>query len=158
MFIDYMQLLTIADTTQNTDKQKMDAAIKALKDISRDFKIPVVAISSMNRASYDGGLNMASFKESGNIEYTADVLLALEAAIPDECKGDTKEAKKQRLAVFKKNNARQRHGEPVKVDIKILKCRTAAPFTTATVDSCNMFNCFMDCREEAAPARQGLKF
>lgn len=97
VFIDYMQLLTIADTTQNTDKQKMDAAIKALKDISRDFKIPVVAISSMNRASYDGGLNMASFKESGNIEYTADVLLALEAAIPDDCKGDTKEAKKKGL-------------------------------------------------------------
>ena len=157
VFIDYMQLLTIADTTQNTDKQKMDAAIKALKDISRDFKIPVVAISSMNRASYDGGLNMASFKESGNIEYTADVLLALEAAMPDDCKGDPKEAKKQRLAVFKKNNARQRHGEPVKVDIKILKCRTAAPFTTATVDSCNMFNCFMDCTEEA-PARQAFKF
>lgn len=153
VFIDYMQLLTIADTTQNTDKQKMDAAIKALKDISRDFKIPVVAISSMNRASYDGGLNMASFKESGNIEYTADVLLALEAAIPDECKDDTKDAKKKKLAVFKKNNARQRHGEPVKVDIKILKCRTAAPFTTAIVESCNMFNCFMDCRDEKKPAK-----
>ena len=67
-----------------------------------------------------------------------------------------KDAKKKRLAVFKKNNARQRHGEPVKVDIKILKCRTAAPFTTAMVDSCNMFNCFMDCKEEA-PARQGFK-
>ena len=157
VFIDYMQLLTIADTTQNTDKQKMDAAIKALKDISRDFKIPVVAISSMNRASYDGGLNMASFKESGNIEYTADVLLALEAAIPDNCKGETKAAKEERTKLFKANNARQRHGEPVKVDIKILKCRTAAPFTTATVDSCNMFNCFMDCKEEA-PARQGFKF
>lgn len=148
VFIDYLQLLTTADTTQSSDKQKMDAAIKALKDISRDFKIPVVAISSMNRASYDGGLNMASFKESGNIEYTADVLLALEATLPDDCKDDTKEAKKKRLAVFKKNNASQRHGEPVKVDIKILKCRTAAPFTTPTVDSCNMFNCFMDCRDE----------
>lgn len=157
VFIDYMQLLTIADTTQNTDKQKMDAAIKALKDISRDFKIPVVAISSMNRASYDGGLSMASFKESGNIEYTADVLVVLEATIPDEYKEDSKTAKKERNRIFKANNARQRHGEPVKVDIRILKCRTAAPFTTATVDSCNMFNCFMDCKEEA-PARQGLKF
>ena len=100
VFIDYMQLLTIADTTQNTDKQKWMLPIKALKDISRDFKIPVVAISSMNRASYDGGLNMASFKESGNIEYTADVLLALEAAIPDDCKGDTKEAKKKKACSF----------------------------------------------------------
>lgn len=101
VFIDYMQLLTIADTTQNTDKQKMDAAIKALKDISRDFKIPVVAISSMNRASYDGGLSMASFKESGNIEYTADVLVVLEATIPDEYKEDSKTAKKNATEFLK---------------------------------------------------------
>lgn len=155
--IDYMQLLTIADTTQNSDKQKMDTAIKALKDLSRDFKIPVLAISSMNRASYTEGLNMASYKESGNIEYTADVLLALEIPLPnDDCKGKTKAAGEQRNAFFKKINARQRHGKPVKVEIKVLKCRTAAPGTAATVDSCNMFNCFMDCREEA-PAEQGLK-
>lgn len=146
--IDYMQLLTIADTTQNTDKQKMDAAVKALKDLSRDFEIPVLAISSMNRASYNDSLNMASFKESGLIEYTADVLLALEATLPDDCKDDTKEAKKKKLAVFKKNNARRGRGEPVKVDIKVLKCRTAASGTAVTVDSCNMFNCFMDCWDE----------
>ena len=97
---------------------------------------------------------MASYKESGNIEYTADVLLALEISLPDDCKGEIKAAKENRNKFLKQNNARQRNGEPVKVDIKVLKCRTAAPFTTATVDSCNMFNCFMDCREEA-PAWQG---
>lgn len=148
VFIDYLQLLTIADTTQNTDKQKMDAAIKALKDISRDFKIPVVTISSMNRASYDGGLNMASFKESGNIEYTADALLALEFPLPSDCKGKSDVATKNRERKFKEIYTMQRNGEPVRVDIKILKCRTAAPSNTATVDSCNMFNCFMDCRDE----------
>ena len=148
VFIDYLQLLTIADTTQNTDKQKMDAAIKALKDISRDFKIPVVTISSMNRASYDGGLNMASFKESGNIEYTADALLALEFPLPSDCKGKSDVATKNRERKFNEIYTMQRNGEPVRVDIKILKCRTAAPSNTATVDSCNMFNCFMDCRDE----------
>lgn len=152
--IDYMQLLTIADTTQNTDKQKMDAAVKALKDLSRDYEIPVLAISSMNRASYDGGLNMASYKESGNIEYTADVLLALEIPLPDSCKGKSDKAVKERFEKLAEINARQRNGEPVKVNIKVLKCRTAAPGTAAAVDSCNMFNCFMDRREEA-PAWQG---
>ena len=49
-----------------------------LKRISRDFKIPVLAISSLNRASYDKSINMTGFKESGGIEYSADVLFGLQ--------------------------------------------------------------------------------
>lgn len=153
VFIDYLQLLTLTDTTQNTDKQKMDIAVHALKDISRDYKIPVVAISSMNRASYNDSLNMASFKESGLIEYTADVLLALEFPLPGNCIGKTDQNKKNREELFKKIHARQRNGEPVKVDIKILKSRLTPTFSEPTVDSCNMFNCFMDCRDEKRPAK-----
>lgn len=153
VFIDYLQLLTLTDTTQNTDKQKMDIAVHALKDISRDYKIPVVAISSMNRASYNDSLNMASFKESGLIEYTADVLLALEFPLPGNCTGKSEQNKKNREELFKKIHARQRNGEPVKVDIKILKSRLTPTFSEPTVDSCNMFNCFMDCRDEKRPAK-----
>jgi replicative DNA helicase len=60
----------------------------ALKQISRDFSIPVIGISSLNRASYsknnqNGGQNGAgkvaleSFKESGAIEYSSDILIGL---------------------------------------------------------------------------------
>ena len=45
---------------------------------SRDFKIPVVVLSSMNRMSYADVISMAALKESGAIEYTADVCLGLQ--------------------------------------------------------------------------------
>ena len=34
-----------------TDKQNMDKAVLELKRISRDFKLPVIAVSSLNRMS-----------------------------------------------------------------------------------------------------------
>lgn len=49
-----------------------------LKRISRDYKIPVIAISSFNRDNYSAPVNTAAFKESGAVEYSADVLIGLQ--------------------------------------------------------------------------------
>lgn len=75
--VDYMQILEPKEP-RATDKQNMDKAVKELKQISRDHKATIIAISSFNRANYDGAVNEASFKESGAIEYSADVLLGLQ--------------------------------------------------------------------------------
>lgn len=72
--IDYLQY--IADL-QRQDKQKIDHAVQELKTISLKYNLIVIAISSINRASYGKELEMESFKDSGNIEYTADLLLGL---------------------------------------------------------------------------------
>lgn len=48
-----------------------------LKRLSRDFKTPVIVISSFNRQNYNAQVNFASFKESGGLEYGADVLIGL---------------------------------------------------------------------------------
>ncbi|MBR7083599.1 MAG: hypothetical protein IKI37_00220, partial [Oscillospiraceae bacterium] len=53
-------------------------AVLELKRISRDFKIPVIGISSFNRENYKTAVNYASFKESGAIEYSSDVLIGLQ--------------------------------------------------------------------------------
>jgi len=87
VLIDYIQLLAPKDVRM-TDKQAVDYNVMALKQISRDFSIPVIGISSLNRASYsknnqNGGQNGAgkvaleSFKESGAIEYSSDILIGL---------------------------------------------------------------------------------
>lgn len=157
VFIDYLQLLPQADTTQNTDKTKMDIAIKALKDISRDYKIPIMAISSMNRGSYGKSKDMASFKESGGIEYTADVLMALEFPFTADPNTSAAKIEAAREHSEKENYRKQRRGVPVKIVVKIFKSRLTPPFSHPIIESCNMFNCFMDCKEEA-PARQGFKF
>lgn len=77
VFIDYMQILAPTDV-RATDKQNTDLAVLALKRISRDHGIPVVCISSYNRMNYSEGANMSAFKESGAIEYGADVLIGLQ--------------------------------------------------------------------------------
>lgn len=51
---------------------------KSLKELSKSLGITIVAISSLNRANYSGSITMESFKESGSIEYTSDVLIGLE--------------------------------------------------------------------------------
>jgi replicative DNA helicase len=77
VIIDYLQILAPTDP-RSTDKQNTDKAVLELKRLSRDYKIPVLAISSFNREAYSGAVTMASFKESGAIEYSSDVLIGLQ--------------------------------------------------------------------------------
>lgn len=77
VFVDYLQLLQPSDP-RATDKQAIDTAVTELRQLARDLKTTVVVISSMNRASYSTGVTMESLKESGGIEYGADIVLGLQ--------------------------------------------------------------------------------
>ena len=63
--------------------------------ISRDFKLPMVAVSSLNRMSYGQKISMEAFKESGAIEYSSDVLIGLQLRGAGEAGFDPTEAKKK---------------------------------------------------------------
>ena len=77
VIIDYAQI--IAPTKDNmTDKKNMDEIILELKRLTRRLHLPIIAISSINRASYDEVLGLSSAKESGGIEFTSTVLLGLQ--------------------------------------------------------------------------------
>lgn len=77
IFIDYLQILA-PDYLGASDKQNIDKAVLELKRISRDYDVPVFAISSLNRESYNAPVNLTAFKESGAIEYGTDVLIGLQ--------------------------------------------------------------------------------
>lgn len=77
VFVDYLQLLSPFNE-RSTDKQSADDNVRALKHLARDLNCPVIAISSLNRGSYSAGIDLSSWKESGLIEYTADVLLGMQ--------------------------------------------------------------------------------
>lgn len=79
VFIDYLQILSAPSGFERfTDKQIVDHNVTALKQLSRDFDIPIVVVSSLNRQNYFEEINMTSFKESGAIEYSSDVLIGLQ--------------------------------------------------------------------------------
>jgi replicative DNA helicase len=94
VFIDYLQILAsrIGDE-RASDKQIVDHNVTALKQLSRDFDIPVFAVSSLNRENYKSEINMAAFKESGAIEYGSDVLIGLQLKGAGEKNFDINEAK-----------------------------------------------------------------
>ena len=95
VFIDYLQILKAHDPHM-TDKQAVDYNVLRLKQLSRDFKIPVVILSSMNRMSYSDIISMAALKESGAIEYTADVCIGLQLANMEQIKIGTSTGKAEK--------------------------------------------------------------
>lgn len=75
IFVDYLQLLA-PKNERATDKQRVDENLSDLRRLAR--RMPIVGISSLNRNSYTDAIAMESFKESGGVEYSSDVLLGLQ--------------------------------------------------------------------------------
>lgn len=108
VIIDYLQILA-PYSERATDKQNTDKAVMELKRISRDYKTPVIGISSFNRANYSVSVTMEAFKESGAIEYSSDVLIGLQLKGMGEKDFDVNEAKKKspreiELVILKNRN------------------------------------------------------
>lgn len=77
IFVDYLQILK-PNGESMTDKQNTDRNVTALKRLCRDEEITAFVISSFNRASYHQMAGLEAFKESGAIEYSADVVFTLQ--------------------------------------------------------------------------------
>ena len=124
--VDYLQIIAPPDA-RGTDKQNADKIVRGLKRISRDLKTPVVAISSFNRENYNKGVNMTSFKESGGLEYAADILLGLQYKGVEDSNFDADKA---------------RQADPREIELKILKNRNGATGKTIVYDYYPKFNFF----------------
>ena len=122
IIVDYLQILAPANE-RATDKQNMDKAILELKRISRDAQTPVLIISSLNRTGYKGAVTMEDFKESGAIEYSADVLMGYQFASADNeatynaTNARAEEKKEMTIRILKQRNGRtMRSGEGIKLN------------------------------------------
>lgn len=123
VIVDYLQILAPYND-RGTDKQNTDKAVLELKKLSRDYNIPVIAISSFNRENYSSPVNLAAYKEAGSVEYSADVAIALQFAGMDFQEGDTKEKRPARIRdLFKDQIAKGARGDRQDIELKILKNR-----------------------------------
>lgn len=124
--IDYLQIIAPADI-RATDKQNTDKAVLELKRLSRDMDIPVVGISSFNRDNYTQPVNLSSFKESGAIEYSSDVLIGLQYTGMDYQEGETDKNREKRIReLLKQAAADAKTGKPQHIHLKILKNRNGS--------------------------------
>ena len=124
VIIDYLQIIDPPeDGKWTTDKQACDKNIKSLKILSRDLNCPVIAISSFNRDNYTSPVNMGSFKESGAIEYSSDVLIGMQHKGMDEAAG---EGKGKALEIIRSSAESIRNGKGCEIEVKIIKQRNGA--------------------------------
>lgn len=147
VIIDYLQIIAPFDM-RATDKQNTDKAVVELKRASRDYDVPIFAISSFNRENYTSPVNIASFKESGAIEYTSDVLMALQFKGMDYLKkedGKYEDEKSRTARIIQLRNEQEKNaeipGKPQELQLKILKNRNGRK-GGVDLEFHPMFNCF----------------
>ena len=77
--VDYLQIIPSKGVKMaSTAKEKVDEVMLRLKDFQRSTNATLLVISSFNRENYYQKVGFSSFKESGAIEYSADVIWGLE--------------------------------------------------------------------------------
>ena len=128
IFIDYLQVLEPPEETpKNADRRKqIDDIMFALKNYSEEM--PIFVISSLNRSNYTARIDYEAFKESGNIEYTGEVIFGLQMkCINDDDKLFDGAADTQRGAKRKKI-ASEMEKDPREVELICLKNRYGKRF------------------------------
>lgn len=111
--LDYLQ---IVPSSKESTKLGVDDSVRKLKKFQRDTNSTFIVISSFNRANYTQGVSFESFKESGNIEYTADVVWALQLNILNSINPSNIADSRKKIDVAKKKQPRQ-------IQLKCLKNR-----------------------------------
>lgn len=128
VIVDYLQILAPYDP-RYSDKQNTDKAVLELKRISRDLRVPVIAVSSFNRMNYNTPVSMEAFKESGAIEYSADVLIGLQLENVGKERFDVNQAKNK---------------DPREIELVILKNRNGSTGQTIAYKYKPKFNLFLE--------------
>ena len=126
--LDYLQIVPVSDNQKlNSDKARIDSIVHKLKSFQRETNTTFIVVSSFNRMNYFQQVSFESFKESGNIEYTADVIWALQLNIVNQIKiGDNISSTRKKFEDAKKSQPRQ-------IQLKCLKNRQG-----------NNYDCFFD--------------
>ncbi len=130
VIIDYVQILRRLDSENSLDKKSIiDKHMETLKAISMEFDTPVLVISSVGRDSYKGDndkLTLGSLKESGDIEYYAEMVFLLDYNKEFDGYKSGDSFKIDKVKEHKKNNgysalnviiAKDRNGEEAKSEI-----------------------------------------
>ncbi len=117
VFIDYLQIIKPDQSEKATTKDVIDRHVQVLKKLQSDYQLICIVISSFNRANYTAPADYESFKESGGIEYTADVVWGLQLQAIHEL-SDIKTVAEKRERINQAKNA-----IPRKVELACIKNR-----------------------------------
>lgn len=140
VIVDYLQLVKNQDPRINAnDKTRTDYNLTELKQLSRDYKLPILLISSFNRAGYNTEVKFECFKESGGIDFGCDVIMGLQLAGVGTFDFDVNEAKAK---------------NPREIELVFLKNREAAVGDIIKYLYYPKFNHFQETNEDVKAERE----
>ena len=116
--IDYLQIMPPSINAKDNIKSGIDDTLKRLKDFQQATNTTFIIISSFNRLNYSQEVDFESFKESGGIEYTADVIFGLQYDMYDVDEKILKISFKKKKIIDRKKRA-----TPRQMHLKCLKNR-----------------------------------
>ena len=152
VIVDYLQIVRPVDNRQST-KDAVDNNVRAFKKLQTENDLVVLLISSLNRSNYLTPVDFESFKESGGIEYTADVIWGLQLSVMnDEIFDKEKSLKTKREKVVEAKKAK-----PREVELICLKNRYGVSSYKCKFDYYTQYDYFVPRagkREEVAPQQQ----
>ena len=108
--------MQIIPSDKDTAKSAVDDTARKLKVFQRETNTTFFVISNLNRANYSAPIAFESFKESGGIEYSADVVWGLQLYITKKLSNVDVKGNREKVDAAKKEN-------PRKVHLKCLKNR-----------------------------------
>ena len=140
VIVDYLQIIapSLVNGRVPDTKTRIDHIVHMMKVMQRDLNLSVLLISSLNRQNYMTPVDFESFKESGGIEYMADVVWGLQLSVLNDGlfskEGNIKE-KREKIKEAKSRPRRQ-------IDLVCLKNRYGIssytlPFTY--IPACDYF-------------------
>ena len=123
IIIDYLQLIQNLKFKTETRVQELSEITRLLKNIAREFSIPVIALSQLSRnieTRIDKTPILADLRESGSIEQDADLVLMLSK----KNSYDSKELNDLNYSLIELIIAKQRNGPVGKIKLKFDQTRT----------------------------------
>lgn len=119
VIIDYLQVIQPNPESHMTTKDTVDFNVRRLKELQSDNQLTMIVISSLNRQNYMTAIDFESFKESGGIEYTADVVWGLQL----QCIHDPVFSKMNNINEKRQKIKDAKRAVPRKVELVCLKNR-----------------------------------
>ncbi len=88
--VDHLQALSIGAEARHltTAKDRIDWIASELRRLAIDLDSPIVAVSNVSRTSYDGAPTLAAFRDSGGVEFGADVVCVLQTRPKQSVNGE----------------------------------------------------------------------
>jgi len=111
--LDYLQVIP---SDKDNAKSAVDDTARKLKIFQRETGTTFFVVSSLNRQNYMTQISFESFKESGGIEFSADVVWGLQLYATKDLKDMSVQHNREKIDAAKKEN-------PRKVHLKCLKNR-----------------------------------